>query len=152
MRHLMVALVAAVFGLTVQAAAADGPVYVKEGLFGSWDYALNGYDPVSYFTDGGPTKGQDDLTYQWNGAEWTFASADNLAAFKENPEKYAPAYGGYCAYAVSQGGDSGGDPEVWTIHQGRLYLNYSRSVQKKWDQDRDGYIEKADQNWPEAVQ
>lgn len=110
--------------------------------------ALKGYDPVAYFTQKQPVKGMAQFSYQWMNAKWLFASAEDRDKFAASPEQYAPQYGGYCAYAVSQGHTAPVDPEAWTILDGKLYLNYSKGVQKKWDQDRAGYIQKADRNWP----
>lgn len=110
---------------------------------------IDGYDPVAYFTERKPVKGLKGFEYQWMEATWRFASKENLELFKEDPEKYAPQYGGYCAYAVSQGYTAKVDPEAWDIVDGKLYLNYSKSVQKKWRKKRDEYIILADKNWPE---
>lgn len=110
--------------------------------------AIEGYDPVAYFTDGKPVEGSSDHSYDWMGAEWHFANADNLEKFKAEPEKYAPAYGGYCAWAVSQGYTAEIDPEAWKIVDGQLYLNYNKDIQTRWAKDIPGNIEKADRNWP----
>ncbi|WP_237487070.1 YHS domain-containing (seleno)protein [Vibrio hippocampi] len=122
------------------------PVY--SDFFG---HAIKGYDPVAYFTQSKPVKGDSDYQYQWNGANWRFSSEQNLQAFKAEPEKYAPQYGGYCAWAVSQGYTAKIDPDAWSIENGKLYLNYNRSVQKKWLQDPQGNIAKADQHWPRLL-
>jgi YHS domain-containing protein len=110
---------------------------------------IKGYDPVAYFTTGKPIKGLKDFEHQWMGATYRFFSKENLELFKKAPEKYAPQYGGYCAYAVSQGYTAPVDPEAWDIVNGKLYLNYNKSVQKKWREKRDEYIPAADKNWPE---
>lgn len=110
--------------------------------------AVGGYDPVAYFADHKPVPGKADITYSWKGATWRFASTQNRDSFKANPENYAPRYGGYCAYAVSQGATAKGDPQVWKIVDGKLYLNLSPSVQKLWEKDIPGYIKAADKNWP----
>lgn len=110
--------------------------------------ALKGYDPVAYFNEGGPTKGSPNFTHQWMGAEWHFASAENRDQFSADPERYAPQYGGYCAYAVSEGHTANINPEAWKIVDGKLYLNYSKGVQKKWEKDQAGRIQAADENWP----
>jgi YHS domain-containing protein len=110
---------------------------------------IKGYDAVAYFTTGKPVKGSKDFEQQWMGATFRFSSKENLELFKKAPEKYAPQYGGYCAYAVSQGYTAPVDPEAWDIVSGKLYLNYSKSVQKKWREKRDEYITAADKNWPE---
>jgi YHS domain-containing protein len=109
---------------------------------------IKGYDPVAYFTTGKPVKGSKDFEYQWMGATFRFSSKENLELFKKTPGKYAPQYGGYCAYAVSQNYTAPVDPEAWDIVSGKLYLNYSKSVQKKWREKRDEYIAAADKNWP----
>jgi YHS domain-containing protein len=113
--------------------------------------AIKGTDPVSYFTEGRPVKGKSNYTYKWKDAEWRFSSEENLSLFKGSPEKYAPQFGGYCAWAVSQGYTAGIDPEAWKIVEGKLYLNYSLRVQKKWSQDIPGNIQKAEKNWPELL-
>jgi len=111
--------------------------------------AIKGYDAVAYFEQSAPVKGSPKFTYQWMEATWLFASAQNRDRFAANPQRYAPQYGGYCSYAVSQGHTAPIDPEAWHVVDGKLYLNYSKDVQKKWEEDRAGYIHKADQNWPE---
>jgi YHS domain-containing protein len=113
--------------------------------------AVGGYDPVAYFTTGKPTKGKSTLTHKFNGATWRFANPDNLALFQASPEKYAPQYGGYCSWAVSQGYTAKGDPHAWKIVDGKLFLNYNRSVQKTWQRDIPGNIAKADANWPKVL-
>jgi hypothetical protein len=85
----------------------------------------------------------------WQGTTWIFASAENRDRFQADPERYAPQYGGYCAYAVSKGHTASIDPKAWTIVDGKLYLNYSKGVKKKWEQDVPGNIVKADKNWPD---
>lgn len=110
--------------------------------------AVGGYDPVAYFTDHKPVPGKGDITYSWKGATWRFASAQNRDAFMASPEKYAPQYGGYCAYAVAQGATAKGDPKSWSIVGGKLYLNLSPGVQTLWKKNIPGYIKAADKNWP----
>lgn len=110
--------------------------------------AVGGYDPVAYFTDQKPVQGRGDILYEWKGVTWRFASEKNRDVFKANPEKYAPQYGGYCAYAVAKGATAKGDPQAWKIVDGKLYLNLSPSVQKLWDKDIPGYIKAANKNWP----
>jgi YHS domain-containing protein len=132
-------------------AAAVLPVHAREaevytGIFSS--LAVGGYDAVAYFKENRPVQGKAEFTTQYKGVTWQFASADNLAAFKANPTAYAPQYGGYCAWAVSQGYTASGDPLVWNIVNGRLFLNYDKSVQATWSKDIPGHIVKADKNWP----
>lgn len=127
-------------------ALADAPVY--QTLLGT---AIDGTDPVAYFTEGRPVEGSSAHTYEWRGATWRFASAENKALFVADPERYAPQYGGYCAWAVSQGYTASTEPEHWSIVDGKLYLNYSASVQKTWETDKPGFISKANANWPRVL-
>ncbi len=144
-------LAAAFLTLSATLAQAASPeIYQREGgLFSEgWTHAVGGYDTVSYHQDGGPVMGDDAFTTEYKGATWRFASQENLDLFLADPDKYRPAYGGYCAYAVSRGGLAEGDPEVWSLHEGTLYLNVSASVQRRWQRDVPGNIAKADANWP----
>lgn len=141
-RRLVVAAWVA-FGITTGTArAAD---LVNETLFGT---AVHGYDVVAYFDEGKPVKGSREFQHEWQGARWHFASAERRDRFEADPERYAPQYGGYCAYAVAQGGKADIDPQAWRIVDGKLYLNLSRDVQALWEEDIPGYIRKADANWP----
>lgn len=126
--------------------ATEVPVFVTE------DGAIRGYDPVAYFTIGKPTRGSDQFTASWQGATYKFVSADNLELFKAEPAAYAPQYGGYCGYAVAKGATAGTVPEAWTIVDGKLYLNYSLSVRKRWQKDVSGHIKAADRNWPAVLE
>jgi YHS domain-containing protein len=114
--------------------------------------AVGGYDAVSYFKGGEPEPGLTQFATGWKGATWRFASQENLDAFKANPAKYAPQYGGYCAYAVSRGSTAKGDPTAWTVVDGKLYLNYSLDVRKTWAEDIPGNIAKANGNWPGVLE
>lgn len=116
--------------------------------FATADCAIRGYDPVAYFTLGEPTEGRDKYATKWQGAIYKFDSADNLDRFRSDPERYAPQYGGYCAYAVARGATANIDPEAWTIVNGRLYLNFSPAIQQRWKKDIPGNIRAADANWP----
>jgi YHS domain-containing protein len=102
--------------------------------------AMHGYDPVAYFREARPVKGSMNFAAEWMGAKWMFASAEHRDQFQKEPEKYAPQYGGYCAWAVSKGYTANGDPQVWRIVNGKLYLNYNKSVQKKWAQSPEARI------------
>lgn len=142
---LLLAMTLAGTGMPVASAhAKDAPVYT--GTFSN--VAVGGYDPVAYFTDGKPVKGEKSFTLQHAGAEWRFSSAQNRDRFAASPQQYAPQYGGYCAWAVSQGYTASGDPQYWRVVDGKLYLNYDAEVQKKWEKDIPGFIGKANQNWP----
>ena len=142
----IVALIVGLFTVVATPAAAKDQVY--QSFLGT---AIDGTDPVAYFTEGRPVEGSSEFTHEWNGAKWRFSSAENRAKFVAEPEKYAPQYGGYCAWAVSQGYTASTDPEAWSIVEGKLYLNYSKGVQKQWEADIPGHIAKADQNWPEVL-
>jgi YHS domain-containing protein len=131
----------------ISGAQAKDPIYTSSFS----DEAVGGYDTVAYFTENKPVKGSEQFKTEHKGATWLFSSAENLEKFKADPDKYAPQYGGYCAYAVSQGGTASGDPQLWAIEGGKLYLNYSKGVQETWDEDRAGYITKADSNWPRVI-
>jgi YHS domain-containing protein len=113
--------------------------------------AIKGYDPVAYFTQDSPAKGRSAHSHEWMDATWYFANAENMELFASDPEKYAPQYGGYCAYAVSQGYTAKIDPDAWKIVDDKLYLNFSLKVQKIWEKDIPGYIAKADVNWPNIL-
>jgi YHS domain-containing protein len=144
-RSLLVLGVAACLFATV-ARAAEPPINtLKTGLFGGRsDTAILGYDPVAYFTDGKPVKGADAYVVDWMGAKWKFASQAHLDLFKASPEKYAPQYGGYCAYGVSQDNLVSIEPDKFKVLDGKLYLNYDADVQAKWIKDPQGYIKTAD--------
>ena len=127
------------------AQAAEPPVFQDRGL------AIRGYDPVAYFTRGKPVEGSAQHQFRWKGAVWRFSSARHLALFKADPEKYAPQYGGYCAYAVSRNYTAKIEPDAWTIHKGKLYLNYNKLVRRVWDARKDDNIAKGDRNWPAVL-
>lgn len=114
--------------------------------------AVGGYDPVAYFTEGKPVAGNSGITHQWKGATWRFASEKNRDLFKAKPEAYAPQYGGYCAWAVSQGYTAKGDPNHWKVVDGKLFLNYDASVQRNWEKDMPGHIGNANRNWPKVLE
>lgn len=124
----------------------------KPTIFAADGVAIRGYDPVAYFTDSQPVKGKSEFSYDWQGATWQFASAENRDSFSSNPEKYAPQYGGYCAWAVKEGATAPIDPQAWKIVDGKLYLNLNPSIQKQWQQDIPGNIAQADTNWPGVLE
>ena len=127
--------------------AAEAGAEINKSFFGG--LAIEGYDPVAYFTQAKPVEGKSAHEVEWKGATWRFADAPNRDLFTEAPEKYAPQYGGYCAWAVSQGYTAKIDPAAWRVVDGKLYLNYSKGVQRQWESDVAGNIAKADANWPE---
>ncbi|WP_205944512.1 YHS domain-containing (seleno)protein [Pelagibius litoralis] len=136
-------------GLTAAALISARPAWAIDPVFTKGGLAIRGFDPVAYFTEGTPVEGKPLFTHRHDGALWQFASAANRDAFAADPERYAPQYGGYCAWAVSQGYTASIDPEAWRIEDGKLYLNYSKSVQRRWERDIPGNIVKADSNWPD---
>ena len=110
---------------------------------------ISGYDPVAYFTDGKAMKGSGYHVADYKGVTYAFASKDHKQLFEDNPEKYVPAYGGYCAYGVAVGKKFVSDPEAWKVVNGTLYLNLDKDIQSKWLQDVPGYIKKSEANWKE---
>jgi YHS domain-containing protein len=147
-RQSLAALIFALSIVFTGAAVAKDPVYTAR--FSS--LAVDGYDTVAYFNDGAPAKGSKEFSTEYNGAEWRFVSADNLAAFKADPVAYAPQYGGYCAWAVSQNYTASGNPQNWAIVDGKLYLNYNTEIQERWNKDIPGFIAAAEKNWPSVLQ
>ncbi len=121
--------------------ADEVTTYVKDGA------AIGGTDPVAYFTDGKPVAGSDKFTATHDGVTWKFSSAEHRDMFKAEPEKYAPAYGGYCATGASFGYKIPIDPTTWDIHNGKLYLNAGPAPHKRYLSDVKGTIERADKNW-----
>lgn len=113
---------------------------------------LQGYDPVAFFSDGRPVKGQSQLASTYNGARYLFASAENKAAFDANPAKYEPQFGGFCAYAASEGHTAPVKVDAFMIVNGRLLMQYDQDVKKIFEKDPQGRLAKADKNWPSLVQ
>lgn len=138
LRQIAAAIVVA---LTTSSAWA-GEFFEKDGA------ALRGYDPVAYFTDQRPVKGSSEHRAEHKGSTFHFASKANRDAFAADPERYAPQYGGFCAYGVAGGYKAATDPAAYSIVDGKLYLNYNRSVQRQWSADVPGFVAKADRNWP----
>ena len=153
MRKLFEIVVASALAVAIAggpAVAASAEIYQsgKDDKEVGENLGAGGYDVVAYFTDGRPVEGDARYTYDWQGATWRFANAENLERFKAEPAKYAPQYGGYCAWAVSQGYTASADPQAWRVVDGKLYLNYSLDVQQQWQGDVPGNIAKGDANWP----
>lgn len=141
LRGLLTGTIASVLAITLVHAG-------KPEIFAGGDGAINGYDPVAYFTEGKAVKGSEQHSFDWDGATFRFSSAENRQLFVDAPPKYAPQYGGYCAFAVSKGAVASTEPEAWTIVDGKLYLNYSLDVRERWREDTPGNINAADKNWP----
>ncbi len=119
----------------------------------SWfgNLAIKGYDPVAYFLEDSAVKGKKSHQLEWGGATWQFSSAENKTMFENDPDKYAPQYGGYCAWAVSQNTTADIEPEQFTITQGKLYLNYNKSVKNTWLKTIETNIETGNKNWPKLL-
>jgi len=127
-----------------------GPAFAGD-IYTSWGTAASGYDVVAYFTESRPVKGSKSFTAEYEGATWRFASAENRDLFKADPVKYAPQFGGYCAYAVAKGSlNVSTVPDAWKIVDGKLYLNYSSGVQRTWESNMSNYITDAHNNWSRA--
>lgn len=126
------------------ALADKAPIWTSLGS----NVAIRGYDPVAYFTNSAPVLGSSSFKANYQGAKFHFANAANRAAFVANPARYAPQFGGYCAWAVSQGYTAGIDPNAWAIVGGKLYLNYNRTIQARWQADQANLIRIGNQNWP----
>jgi hypothetical protein len=132
-------------GAALTAAGLKPPVNSGRG-----DLAVQGYDVVAY-TTGAAVRGTPEFEHRWNGALWRFASAANRGRFAASPEAYAPQFGGYCAWAVSRGYTADIDPQAFTVVNGKLYLNYSKSVRARWERDVPGNISRAEANWPAVL-
>ena len=130
--------------------SADGDtatLFAKDGV------AIEGADPVAYFTEEAYVPGSAEYTHEWQGATWQFASAENRDLFAENPEQYAPEYGGFCAWAVAAKNTLVPvDPNAWSVVDGKLYLNANQKVQTNWLEDVPGFIAEANENWPSLSQ
>ncbi|MEL6913375.1 MAG: YHS domain-containing (seleno)protein [Pseudomonadota bacterium] len=131
--------------LATPARAEEPPVFANGGV------AINGYDPVAYFTEERPVEGSPDFAAEHDGATFHFVSAENRDLFAADPATYAPQYGGYCAYAVSRGYTASTSPNAWTVHEGKLYLNFNRAVRALWSRDIPGNITEGDRNWPSVL-
>ncbi len=140
-RNILRSLILVIFTL-VSGAAIAGEINDEGGV------AIQGYDPVAYFTDGKPVEGDPKFTSKYKGAIFQFASAAHRDSFKANPAKYAPQFGGYCAYAAASGSKASVNPEAFTVVNNKLYLNYSKPVRYVWSLDTQTNIVKAEQNWP----
>ena len=137
--------------MTLALVVFSSTALANNNIYTGWfsNRALSGYDAVTFFTEGKAVKGNSLHKLKLEGVEWYFSSTANLEAFKKNPNKYMPQYGGFCAWAVAEKKQRApGDPNYWKIVDGKLYLNYDANVQDKWLKDVPGFIRKADKNWP----
>lgn len=127
--------------------AANHYAHAQSSYYANDGVAIKGYDPVAYFSDGVAAAGSKQVSYVWAGTEWHFTNEKNRDTFKSNPEKYAPQFGGYCAYGASRNYKAPTDPLAFTIVDEKLYLNYNPKVKEIWMKDTKAYIEKAEMNW-----
>ncbi|WP_120502038.1 YHS domain-containing (seleno)protein [Roseovarius sp. EL26] len=143
-------LSAAIVWVSAPVWAASEPYWFT----GKTSYGAQGADVVAYF---GLNKradaiiGNDAFRTKWKGVQWRFSNAQNMAVFKANPAKYAPRFGGYCSLAMANGYLASGDPGAWSVINGRLYLNYSKSVRSRWLKKANGNIRKAQEHWPSVL-
>ncbi|MCC5859331.1 MAG: hypothetical protein JJT90_14320 [Ectothiorhodospiraceae bacterium] len=124
-------------------AGAEGMIYTKDGV------ALGGTDPVAYFEVGEPVQGSADHSHAWRGTLWHFANAEHRDRFAAEPEAYAPQYGGWCAWAAARGYAAKTVPDAWKIVDGKLYLNFNQTIQRRWERNIERYISAADEHWPD---
>jgi hypothetical protein len=143
-RLLYVLAAVLVAGLALSFSTRASEVHVTDGI------AIKGHDPVAYFSQGKPQRGLDTLRVEHGGAAYLFASVANRDAFKADPSRYLPRYGGYCAFGVAGGYKADIDPAAFSIVDGKLYLNYNATVQRDWLKDTPGFIRKADGRWPDV--
>lgn len=147
-RHLLSLAIGGVAALTLipdTGHAMTAKVYSEGGI------AIDGTDPVAYFTQSKPVAGKSNITHDWNGVTWRFSTPENRDSFAADPARYAPQFGGYCSWAVSQGYTASTTPEAWRIVDGKLYLNYSRRIQRRWERDIPGHIAAGKANWPKVL-
>ena len=138
----VIVIVAVLASAVLAATASAGEFYEKDRV------AIRGYDPVAYFIDKKPVKGTAEHQAEYKGSVFHFASKANRDAFTAKAAKYAPQYGGFCAFGTAGGYKASIDPAAFTVVEDRLYLNYNKDVQKQWRADVPGFVAKADKNWP----
>jgi hypothetical protein len=126
---------------TYQRRKVDAVSHDREGI------AIQGYDVLSYL-DRKPAKGRKEYSTEHGGAVWLFATADNRDAFRRDPGRYLPQYGGFCAYSVSVGSPAHADPRVFAVSGGKLFLFFDSAVRLVWEQDRDYSVAEANTRWP----
>ncbi len=140
MRKTIPALVAAII-FTITANAQQPEIFISNGA------AVGGYDVVAIYKESKLIKGDSLDSYDWKNAKWMFATRSNLDSFMASPEKYAPQYGGYCAYGLSRGYKAPTEADTWTIIEGKIYFNYNKKVKETWMKNTPAYIREADKNW-----
>ena len=141
-RALAMLALGALLGPAIARASKPPRLHAPDGV------ALGGHDAVAYMADGMPAAGEARFATEWGGARWLFRSAEHRAAFLDMPDRYAPQYGGHCAWAMARGYLAPGDPLQWRVVAGRLFVNYDAAVHRRWLRDMPGFIAAADRNWP----
>ncbi|MFT5421876.1 MAG: YHS domain-containing protein [Candidatus Endobugula sp.] len=141
MKYTLLSILASCALLLLSSMAMAGEQYTRGG------YAVTGHDTVAYFTVGAPTKGDKKISTEWNGATWLFSSEQNKQLFLVNPEKYAPAYDGHCAFAAGINRKVSAQPTLWEIIDDRLFLNFSKAANTRWLDNPEDYIKDGDENW-----
>jgi YHS domain-containing protein len=144
MKNIMIFLFSTFLFTMCEAQKKTAPVFTTNAG------AIDGYDPIGYFMQGKPIKGDANITYNWKNATWHFASTANRDLFAKNPEKYAPQYGGWCAYGWAKGYPAKIDPTAWRVVDDKLYLNYNAAVQTDWDKKQAEYIQQANKNYAKS--
>lgn len=130
--------------LTLAGPAESGQFYERNGV------AIDGFDPVAYFEDHKAVKGLPSLSHVYKGSTFLFASPAHLAVFVQMPERFAPQFGGFCAYGIAEGVKAKSEGEVWEIVAGKLYLNYDSTIQRKWMNGKEVLIREAEAKWPQV--
>jgi YHS domain-containing protein len=125
-------------------------LFATAPVFSTANGAIDGYDPVAFHLDGRAVPGDPAITAEWRGATWRFTSAEHKRAFEQDPERYAPAYGGYCATAMAGNYTANGDPNAFSIDGGRLFLNFDEGTRDTWLAERSAMITTGDRNWPQS--
>ncbi len=143
MKNIFTSLAVTIGLILFSSLSFAGEQYTKRG------YAVSGYDTVAYFTVGKPVKGDKKISTEWNGATWLFSSEEHKNLFVANPEKYAPAYDGHCAFAAGINKKVSAKPTLWKIIDDRLFLNFSKAANERWLDNPESYIEDGDENWKE---
>ena len=138
------ALMALAFIAIGAGTAQAGEFFEQDGI------ALRGYDPIAYFAEGKPAKGLAQYSYEYKGSKFLFASAKNQKAFAANPGKYAPQFGGFCAFGTANGVKASTQPDAFAVVDGKLYLNHDSKVHARWNEDVKGNIDLAEKNWPQV--
>ena len=146
MKKLMLMALGVILCLSGTALAGD-----LVNVSGESHIAVSGYDTVAFFTDSKPVNGSPFITADYKGATYFFATEEHKKMFADNPEKYVPQYGGYCAYGVGLNKLFPVDISTWQVRNEKLYLNLNHSVLKKFNADFPGNVAKADKHWPGLV-